>query len=85
MPHAAFREQPQRKGPHRGPFLKTSAADRSALARLETRIALADHEYLAAATYDFAVTMALLCGLEGRQHFHGTPREGSWDTESAEL
>jgi hypothetical protein len=58
---------------------------RSALARLETRIALADHEYLAATTHDLAVAMTLLCGLEGRQHFHGTPRGEFLDTENAKV
>src|SRR5688500_5171638 len=62
-----------------------SANDRSALARLEARVALADHEHLAAATHDLAVAMALLCGLEGRQHFHGTPRNGFLGTENAEV
>jgi hypothetical protein len=67
------------------PFLESGNAGRSALTRLETRIALADHEHLAATTYDLAVAMALLCGLEGRQHFHGTPRNGFWDTGNRKL
>jgi hypothetical protein len=41
-----------------------------ALARLETRVALADHEHFAAATHDFAVAMTLLGGFERRQDFH---------------
>jgi hypothetical protein len=49
-------------------------ARQSALARLETRIALADHENLAASADDFAVAVPLLGGLEGRKHFHGMPR-----------
>jgi hypothetical protein len=66
--------------------LRTSEfAMRSALARLETRIALADHENLAATAYDLAVTMPLFRGLEGRKHFHGTPRNRSGMTENAEL
>jgi hypothetical protein len=64
--------------------MRTSASA-SALARLEARIALADHEHLAATTDDLAVAMALLCGLEGRQHFHGTPRNGFWDTGKPEI
>jgi hypothetical protein len=69
----------KRKRPQSGPFHRNPiAVFRSALARLETRIALADHEYLAATTHDLAVAMALLCGLEGRQHFHGTPRNSFW-------
>ena len=43
----------------------------SALAGLEARVALADHENLAAATDDLAVAMALLGGFERRQYFHG--------------
>jgi hypothetical protein len=44
---------------------KRSAANRratgSALARFETRVALADHEHFAAATDDFTVAVTLLC------------------------
>src|SRR5690606_31642321 len=43
----------------------------SALARLETRVALADHEDLAATTDDLAVAVTGLGRLEGRQDFHG--------------
>jgi len=43
----------------------------SALTRLEARVALADHEHLAAATHDFAIAMTLLGGFEGRKDFHG--------------
>jgi hypothetical protein len=55
---------------------KLDPAFRLALARLETRVALADHENLAATAHDLAVAMAGLGGFEGRQHFHGTPRNG---------
>ena len=55
-------------------FQRRSAAIRLALARLETRIALADHENLAAATHDLAIAMAGLGGLERRKHFHWKPR-----------
>jgi hypothetical protein len=44
---------------------------RSALASLETGIALADHEDLAATTHDFAVTVTGLGRLERVQDFHG--------------
>src|SRR5690348_5336971 len=46
-------------------------AGASALARLETRIALADHENLAATAHDLAVAMPLFRGLQGRKHLHG--------------
>ena len=36
----------------------------SALARLETRVALADHEYLAATAHDLAIAVTGLGGLE---------------------
>lgn len=49
-------------------------SESSALASLETRVGLADHEDLAATAHDLAVAMPLLCGLEGRKHFHGMPR-----------
>src|SRR5690606_20784132 len=43
---------------------------RSALARLETRIGLADHEDLATATNDLAVTVTGLRRLQGGQDLH---------------
>jgi hypothetical protein len=46
------------------------ARNGSALTSLEARIALADHEHLAAATHDFAVTVALLGGFKRGQDFH---------------
>src|SRR5690242_17381123 len=52
------------------PFFR-NAAICSALARLEARIALADHEHLAATTHDLAVAMPLFRGLQGRKHLHG--------------
>jgi hypothetical protein len=44
----------------------------SALTRLETRVALADHENLAATTHDLAVAMPGLGGLERRKNLHDT-------------
>src|SRR5690348_14515467 len=41
------------------------------LACLETRVALADHEHLAAPAHDLAVAVPLLRGLQGRKHLHG--------------
>jgi hypothetical protein len=63
------------------------AAIRSALARLETRIALADHENLAAAADDLAVAVPALGGLEGRKDFHGvvSGEKKGGKTENAEL
>jgi hypothetical protein len=43
----------------------------SALASLETRIALADHEHLAATANDLAVTVPRLGGLQRVKHLHG--------------
>jgi hypothetical protein len=73
-----------KKRPRERPFFVEPPAT-SALACLEAGIALADHEHLAAATDDLAVAMALLCGLEGRKHFHGTPREGFADAVNGRL
>ena len=44
---------------------------RSALAGLETRVGLADHEDLAPAADDLAVAVAGLGRLEGVEDFHG--------------
>jgi hypothetical protein len=41
-----------------------------ALARLEARIGLADHEHLAATAHDLAVAVATFGRLEGGQNFH---------------
>jgi hypothetical protein len=43
----------------------------SALASLETRIALADHEHLAATAHNLAVAMPRLGGLQRVKHLHG--------------
>jgi hypothetical protein len=43
----------------------------SALARLETRVALADHEHFAATAHNLAVTVPLLGGLQRGKHLHG--------------
>jgi hypothetical protein len=44
---------------------------RSTLTRLEARVALADHEYLAATAHNLAVTVPLLGGLQRGKHLHG--------------
>src|SRR5690242_8463657 len=54
-----------------GPAFGSNRALGSALASLEARVRLADHEDLAAAADDLAVAMAGLRRLEGRQDFHG--------------
>src|SRR5690606_3164121 len=46
----------------------------SALASLEARVRLADHEDLAATAHNLAVTMTGLRRLQGGQDFHGIPR-----------
>jgi hypothetical protein len=43
----------------------------STLTSLEARIALANHEHLAAPAHDLAVAVPLFGGLEGRKHLHG--------------
>jgi hypothetical protein len=48
------------------------ARERSALARLEARIGLVDHENLAAATDDLAVAVTGLRRLERGENLHGT-------------
>ena len=71
-PHKAAAGPRKAKGRTRRPFQQhTAIAVISALARLEARVALADHENLAAAAHDFAVAVALLRGLQRIQHFHG--------------
>src|SRR5690554_1840163 len=54
-----------------------AARRRSALARLETRVGLADHEDLATATNDLAVTVTGLRRLQGGQDLHDGPLD--WD------
>lgn len=56
------------KAAHGG--LCVSLAGKSALARLEARIALANDENLATATHDLAIAMTGLGGFERRQDFH---------------
>ena len=58
----------KKKGRGCGPLFDAWRERSSALARLETRVALADHENLAAAAHDLAVAVT---GLERRQDFHG--------------
>jgi len=64
---ARFRK---RKRPHTA-ALRQNEAGESALTRFETRIALADHEHLAATTHDLAIAVAGLGGFERGQDFHG--------------
>ena len=70
--HAVQHTRRHAKGPPRAALPTSSRRfPRSALARLETRVALADHEHLAATTHDLAVAMALLGGFERGQNLHG--------------
>jgi hypothetical protein len=73
------------EGPQRAALRTQELAMRSALARLEARIALADHENLAAAAHDLAVAVPLLRGFEGRKDFHWMPLDVDRKTKSAEL
>jgi hypothetical protein len=73
------------KKPPGGGFLFRQVATRagatsfgSALASLETRVRLADHEDLATAANDLAVTVTGLGRLQGRQDFHCIPRRKRW-------
>jgi hypothetical protein len=54
-----------------GPFVFCFGDGDSALARLEPRVGLVDHEHLAATTHDLAVAMAGLRRLEGGEDLHG--------------
>jgi hypothetical protein len=53
-----------------GPFYRHITL-KSALTSLETGIALADHEHLAATTDNLAVTVPRLGGLQRVKHLHG--------------
>jgi hypothetical protein len=59
------------KGRFRGLFHVPAERWNSALASLETGIALADHEHLAATTHDLAVAVPRLGGLQRVKHLHG--------------
>jgi hypothetical protein len=65
--HGARRRK--RKKAARG-GLKAKRCRGLALARLETRVALADHEDLAAAAHDLAIAVAGFGGFERGQDFH---------------
>jgi hypothetical protein len=52
-------------------FSSTGSAPESALASLESRVALADHEHLAATAHDLAVAVPRLGGLQRVKHLHG--------------
>ena len=56
------------------PVLRGASRD-LALASLEARVRLADHEDLAATTDHLAVAVTGLRRLKGGQDFHDTPRE----------
>src|SRR5690554_4638612 len=64
-------------GQSTGDVRRAAARRRSTLARLETRVGLADHEDLATATNDLAVTVTGLRRLQGGQDLHDEPRR--WD------
>jgi hypothetical protein len=59
-----------KKGRLRGLFHGVDRLD-SALTSLETRVALADHEHLAATAHNLAVAMPRLGGLQRVKHLHG--------------
>jgi hypothetical protein len=63
--HAAHQAPSETKKAAQAAFPQSDRDRRcSALARLETRIALADNEDLAAAAHDFAIAMARFGGFE---------------------
>jgi hypothetical protein len=66
---AAQRKAPETQKAARG-GLEAKRCRGLALTRLETRVALADHEYLAAAAHDLAIAVAGFGGLERGQDFH---------------
>ena len=71
MPDISVRKNvTQQKGRFRGLFT-VSQQLKSALTSLETRVALADHKYLAATADNLAVTMPRLGGLQRVKHLHG--------------
>src|SRR5690606_8074870 len=74
-PEAAFCE-----GWNPGGFRWRLAPAGSALASLETRVRLADHEDLAATANHLAVTVTGLRRLQGGQDFHGIPRRIRWSS-----
>src|SRR3546814_14144430 len=57
----------------------------SALARLEARVALADHEDLATATHDLAVAVTGLRRFQGGQDLHDIPLKTIGDRKSTRL
>ena len=59
-----------KKGRLRG-LLHDIAALESALTSLETGVALADHEHLAATTHDLAVAVPRFGGFQRIKHLHG--------------
>ncbi|KZC22606.1 hypothetical protein RHOFW104T7_17490 [Rhodanobacter thiooxydans] len=63
-------ENARKKGRLRGLF-RDVVRLKSALASLETGVALADHEHLAATTHNLAVAMPRLGGLQRVKHLHG--------------
>jgi len=60
--------------------LTTTRLLRSALASLETRVGLADHEDLATTAHDLAVAVTGLGRLQGVEDFHGN----SWERTNKE-
>jgi hypothetical protein len=58
----AVQRRQKAKGRARRPFVEVCCGASSALARLEARVALADHEYLATTAHDFAVAVARFGG-----------------------
>jgi hypothetical protein len=63
-----------------GVFRNLASVGRLALASLETRVGLADHEDLAPAADDLAVAVAGLGRLEGIKDFH----DDSWERANKE-
>jgi len=67
----ARRKAPETQKAARGGLMLKRRRE-SALARFETRIALADHEDLAAAAHDLAIAVTGFGGFERGQDFHGS-------------
>jgi hypothetical protein len=71
LPSFAGQKAGNKKAAPWAAFCKTRKQPKLALTSLETRVALADHEHLAATTHNLAVTVPRLGGLQRGKHLHG--------------
>jgi hypothetical protein len=71
-----------KKRPHKCGLSKDASRLKSALTGLEARIALADHENLAATAHNLAVTVPLFGGLQRGKHLHGQLLTLKWKIQA---